>query len=152
MSHEEQITTLGNLVPNLRELITDLSDEELTTQYIEGEWTIAQIVHHLFDAHTNAYQLCRRVLSEENAGLSWGDQDAVANLPDSMRADIAPSLQGLAGLHARWVDAFNSVTDWEKSGTSLKSGKTYTIARLLEMYANHCTNHLQQIQAVKNAM
>lgn len=152
MSHENQITTIRDFVPTLRALVADLSDEQLVTHYIEGEWTVAQNVHHLYDAHNNAYQLCKRVLTEENAGLNWALQDELANLPDAKHADIEPSLLGLEGLHARWADMFSHVDNWGKSGTSLKSGKTYTIERLLEIYANHCANHLHQIQDVLDAM
>ena len=152
MSHENQIATIRNFVPTLRTLVAGLSAEQLTTHYVEGEWTVAQNVHHLYDAHNNAYQLCKRVLTEENAGLSWALQDELANLPDAKRANIEPSLLGLEGLHARWADMFSDVENWGKSGTSLKSGKSYTIERLLEMYSNHCNNHLRQIQDVLDAM
>ncbi len=152
MTTEERIAIIRDFVPRLREQISGLSDEQLTTAYIDGEWTIAQIIHHLFDAHTNAYQLCKRVLSEENAALSWPLQDVVASLPDAQRADIEPSLMGLAGMHARWADLFSNVTDWSKAGTSTKSGKVYTIDGLLTAYNDHCNNHVQQIQDVLDAM
>ena len=152
MSFSKSIAIIRDFVPRLRHQVTGLSAEQLTTPYKDGEWTIAQNVHHLFDAHTNAYQLCKRVLSEENAGLSWPQQDAVANLPDAQRADIETSLKGLEGLHARWADMFSSVDNWEKSGTSLKSGKAYSIEKLLDMYVNHCENHIRQIQDVLDAM
>ncbi len=152
MSNDQQIHIIRAFVARLREQVSHLSPEQLTTAYIEGEWTIAQNVHHLFDSHSNAYQLCKRVLSEENAALSWTQQDILADLPDAKRAEIASSLNGLDGLHARWADMFANVNDWDKSGTSLKSGKPYTMQRLLEMYANHCENHIQQIQSVLDAM
>ncbi|MEO1290141.1 MAG: DinB family protein [Chloroflexota bacterium] len=152
MSSSEQITIIQNFVHELREQVVGLSDQELKTQYIAGEWTIAQVIHHLFDAHTNAYQLCKRVLSEDNAGLSWGQQEIIAELPDGKSSNIESSLSGLDGLHMRWVDMFNHVDDWNKFGTSIKSGKEYTLARLLEMYANHCENHKQQIQTILDAM
>ncbi len=152
MKIDEQITVIRNFVSVLRGTVATLSAEQLTRVYIDSEWTIAQIVHHLFDAHTNAYQLCKRVLSEDNAGLSWPDQDVVANLPDGKSANIESSLMGLEGLHMRWADMFSNVEDWESAGVSIKSGKTYTIARLLEMYAGHCNNHIEQINTVKQAI
>lgn len=149
---EERIATIRELVPRLRKQIEGLTDEQLTTAYIEGEWTIAQIIHHLFDAHTNAYQLVKRVLTEDDAKLLWPLQDAVADLPDAMRADVEPSLIGLSGLHARWTDLFENVDDWSKSGRSMTSDKVYTVDKLLSIYAGHCDNHVQQIQDVMDAM
>lgn len=152
MQTNERIAVIHDFIHRLRKQISGLSAEQLTTAYKDGEWTIAQNVHHLFDAHTNAYQLCKRVLTEENTGLNWPLQDAVASLPDAMKADIEPSLKGLEGLHTRWADLFSNVEDWEKSGTSLKSGKVYSIEKLLDLYVNHCNNHIQQIQDVLDAM
>jgi len=152
MQINERIAGIGNFPSRLRHQVSGLSPEQLTTPYKQDEWTVAQNVHHLFDAHTNAYQLCKRVLSEDNAGLSWANQDELANLPDAQRADIEPSLQGLDGLHTRWTDMFSNVANWEKSGTSLKSGTVYTIEKLLDMYANHCENHIRQIQEVLDAI
>lgn len=152
MAKETQIKALRNLPNQLRDLVADLSPEQLTTNYIEGEWTIAQNVHHLFDAHTNSYQLCRRILSEDEAKLSWLNQNEVAASPDSQRADIEPSLRGLEGTHTRWADMFSTVTNWEKFGVSIKSGKQYTLAKLLDSYVKHGEKHLQQIQDVLDAM
>ncbi|MGJ3238799.1 MAG: DinB family protein [Anaerolineae bacterium] len=152
MPHDEHIAILRDFVPRLRALIAGLSPQQLTTVYIEGEWTIAQNVHHLFDAHVNAYQLARRVLSEDNASLSWPQQDVIAQLPDAQDAELEPSLRGLEGLHARWTQMFGQISDWSRAGTSAKSGKVYTIADLLALYARHCENHIVQIQAVLDAM
>lgn len=152
MVNQADIETIRNFVPRLKDLVDPLAQEQLARQYIENEWTIAQIVHHLLDAHTNAYLLFKRVLTEDEAKLSWLNQDEVANLPDGRRADIRPSLLGLEGVHLRWADMLDNITDWSKSGTSIKSGKIYTLENLLTMYANHCDNHIQQIQDVLNAM
>jgi len=152
MTTAERIAVIRDFVPRLKAQIDGLTDEQLTTAYIKGEWTIAQNVHHLFDAHTNAYQLVKRVITEDDAKLLWPDQDAVANLPDAKRADLTPSLDGLSGMHVRWADLFENVTDWDKSGTSISSGKHYTLDKLLTIYAGHCDAHVQQIQAVLDAM
>lgn len=152
MSPAEQIRTIRNFVPNLREQVQGLSAEQLTTAYIAGEWTIAQNIHHLFDSHSNAYQLFKRILSEDEAKLSWTKQDLLAELPDAQRADISGSLMALEGLHSRWTDMLETIEDWAKSGKSLSSGKVYQLSDLLRMYANHCENHRQQIQDVLDAM
>jgi len=152
MSYDEKIDYLRDYPSILRETVTGLSEEQLTTNYVEGEWTIAQNVHHLFDAHANSFILCRRVLTEDNFGMSWPNQDLVTDLPDAKDANIKTSLMALEGLHKRWANMFDNVTDWDKSGTSLQSGRVWSMADLLEEYTNHCKNHLQQIQDVKDAI
>lgn len=146
MTIKIHILIIQDFVPRLRKKVESLSAEQLTTHYIKGEWTIAQNVHHLLDAHTNSYQLFKRVLSEDGAKLSWPKQEIVAELPDGKSSNIQTSLLALEGLHARWTDMLNHILDWSKSGTSSTSGKVYTLEKLLDMYANHCDNHIQQIQ------
>lgn len=152
MQTADKIQIIRDFVPRLRQQMVGLSPEQLTHAYIEGEWTVAQNVHHLFDAHVNAYQLCKRVITEENAGLSWPDQDAAAELPDGKGSNLEPSLVGLEGLHRRWSDMLNNVDDWSKSGTSLKYGTVYSLDKLLDIYSNHCENHIRQIQDVIDAI
>lgn len=152
METQEKIGIIRDFVPNLRQLVHGLSAEQLTTTYVKDEWTIAQNIHHLFDSHSNAYQLFKRILSEDEAKLSWTQQDILAELPDAQRADISGSLMALEGLHRRWADMLDNIEDWSKAGESISSGKVYQLADLLRMYANHCENHRQQIQDVLDAM
>lgn len=152
MTTEEKIAIIRDYVPSLREQVKDLNAEQLTTAYVEDEWTIAQNIHHLFDSHSNAYQLFKRILSEDEAKLSWTKQDILADLPDAQGADISGSLMALEGLHMRWADMLINIEDWTKGGKSINSGKVYQLADLLTMYANHCQNHRQQIQDVLDVM
>lgn len=152
MTTEEKIDIIRNFVLQLRQQIGHLSPTQLTTAYVEGEWTIAQNIHHLFDSHSNAYQLCKRVLTEDEAHLSWTKQELLADFPDAQRADISGSMMALEGLHSRWSDMLDNIENWEKSGKSSNSGKVYTLADLLRMYVNHCGSHRQQIQDVLDAM
>ena len=154
LTRAEKIAIIRDYVPRLRALIAGLSDEQLTTAYNAPEWTIAQNVHHLVDAHTAAYLRCKLILTEAQATLRSQDQDALAQLPDASDAHIADSLMILEGLHARWARMFTQVTDWDKSGYHPTAKKTNYISLdyLLTGYARHCEAHLQQIQAVIDKM
>ena len=148
---QDRIAIIRDFLPRLRGLLAGLSDEQLTTAYLPGEWTIAQNVHHLLDAHVNSYLLFKRVLTEEQPQLAWPDQDAVADLPDGCSPRIESSLMALEGLHIRWTETLEAIQDWSKAGTSLDSGKTYTLDDLLSIYSRHCNNHIQQIMDVLDA-
>ncbi|MCB0065383.1 MAG: DinB family protein, partial [Caldilineaceae bacterium] len=50
---QTQITKFRRLPRQLRTLVERLGDEQLTTRYLPNEWTVAQNVHHLADAHMN---------------------------------------------------------------------------------------------------
>ena len=135
------------LLPSqVAQLVERLSDEELTTHYLAGEWTVAQNVHHLFDSHANSYIRCKLILTEENPPLKPYDQDAWAAMPDAQSADIAPSLALLANLHTRWVQFWQNLPEdaWERAGTHPQAG-VVSLERQLRSYALHGEEHLDQI-------
>jgi hypothetical protein len=131
---------------HVKQLVDGLSPEQLTTHYLVGEWSVAQNVHHLFDAHANGYVRCKLVATEEHPRLKPYDQDEWAVLPDAAQADIAPSLTLLTHLHARWVLFWQYLPDdaWQRTGLHPEVG-TVTLESLLATYADHGAAHLRQI-------
>lgn len=142
-----QIAAIAALPAKLEALVAGLTAEELTTPYLAGEWTVAQNVHHLVDSHTNSYVRCKLILTEERPPLKPYDQDAWAALPDGSSADIADSLAILRGLHARWVRFWEHLpeTAWERTGDHPENGPM-SLARILQVYAEHGEAHLDQIR------
>ena len=94
----ELIAKIRRLPAQLRELVKDLSSEHLTTHYLPDEWTVAQNIHHLADAHMNSFVLFKLMLSEEKPPLKGYSPDAWANMADANHADLEPSLRVLEGL------------------------------------------------------
>lgn len=152
-SRAEQINTIRQLPDKLEALISGYTPEQLTTAYNAPEWTIAQNVHHLFDSHINSYVRMKLILVEDNPTLRPYEQDDFAALPDAKSGDISASLLGLRGLHARWAQMLDTVTDadWNKKGYHPENGDV-TLGSQLDYYAAHCEAHLQQIQAVIDRM
>lgn len=150
-STAERIATIRDFPQQLEQLTAHLTSTQLTTAYHEGEWTVAQNVHHLADSHMQAFVRFKLALTEDMAHPTNYDQDAFADLPDGNNHDIATSLGILHGLHARWAVLLENITDWGKVFMHPKR-KEMTVDELLTLYANHCNNHLAQIRAVMERM
>jgi len=148
---DERIETLRRFPDELTKLVEGLSAEQLTTAYNEPEWTIAQNVHHLADAHMNSFIRFKLILTEEKPALRPYEQSDWATLPDATNADVEASLQLLRGLHARWVCLLEAVDEWGKPGYHPEL-MWITLDDLLTHYADHCRAHLAQIQAVLDKM
>lgn len=135
------------LPEQIAQLTAGLTPEQLTTPFLEGEWTVAQNVHHLVDSHVNSYIRCKLILTEENPPLKPYDQDLWAALPDSSTADISTSLMILRGLHARWVAFWEQLPEeaWSRVGNHLENGPV-TLEQQLRLYAEHGLGHIDQIQ------
>ncbi|MEZ4727413.1 MAG: DinB family protein [Caldilineaceae bacterium] len=142
----EQIEKIRQLPAQLRALVKVLSPEQLTTHYLPNEWTVAQNIHHLADAHMNSFVLFKLMLSEEKPPLKGYNPDVWANMVDANHADLEPSLRLLEGLHERWVQLLASLTeaDFARIGVSTRGERT--IDDYLRIYGNHGEAHIDQIQ------
>lgn len=149
MTNERQvlIDKIAALPGQIEALVHGLSNAQLTTHYLPEEWTVAQNVHHLFDSHVNSYVRCKLIATEDNPPLKPYDQDQWANFPDAKSADIAVSLALLRGLHVRWVQFWNGLSDadFARSGMHPDNG-AMSLDRILKSYVAHGEAHIDQIQ------
>ena len=142
----EMIDQIRELPARLRERVSGLTDQQLTTHFQPNEWTVAQNVHHLADSHMNSFVRIRLILTEERPALKPYDQDLWATLADSGTAALEESLSILDGLHRRWVRLFESLDEaaWRRSGLHPENGEV-TIEDMLQIYAAHGQGHIDQI-------
>lgn len=150
---QTQIEQIRTLPRRLEELVAGLTPEQLTAVAIEGEWSVAQNVHHLVDSHINSYVRCKLILTEENPTLRPYDEAAWARLPDGAEADISVSLALLGQLHMRWVRFWESVPEPAWSRTAFHpQGGSVTLEKQLQLYVEHGQAHLDQIERVLAAL
>lgn len=141
------IEAIGALPEQLAALVRPLTEEQLTTHFIPGEWTVAQNVHHLADSHMNSVIRLKLILTEDRPTLKPYDQDSWALLADGGHLQIEESLDILRGLHRRWVRIFEALTEeqWRRTGLHPEVGEV-TPEDLLKTYAAHGVGHLDQIR------
>jgi hypothetical protein len=140
------INTIRGFPAQFAALVSGLNEEQLTTPYLEGEWTVAQNVHHVADSHMNCYIRMKLLATEDRPTLKPYDQDVWAALPDGSTAELAASLTILQGLHRRWSDWLASLgeQDWQRVGYHPEIGDV-TLDDLLRSYAAHGQAHIDQI-------
>jgi hypothetical protein len=149
--HAQRIDAIRQFPEKLAKLVEGLTPEQLTTAYNAPEWTIAQNVHHVADSHMNSFIRFRLLITEENPTIRGYNQVDWAKLVDSQDADISSSLAILRGLHQRWVQMLETITDWSRPGIHPESGPI-SLDSLLTTYANHGEGHLKQIREVMDKM
>lgn len=143
---QAMIERIRCLPDDLEACVSGLTEAQLTTHFLEGEWTVAQNVHHLADSHMNSYIRFKLILAEEHPQLKPYNQDVWANMADATRADLTDSLALLRGLHARWVAMLEGLTDedWSRTGYHPEHGDQ-SLNEMLEIYARHGHGHIDQI-------
>lgn len=142
-----RIEKIRDLPAQLEALVQNLSDVDLNTHFIEGEWTVAQNVHHLADSHMNSFIRLKLILTEDKPTLKPYYQEKWAELPDSHDLPVASSLALLKGLHERWCVLLDHLQeqDWTRCGMHPEVG-VITPDDLLRTYAGHGEGHLDQIK------
>ncbi|MCR8843859.1 putative metal-dependent hydrolase [Paenibacillus sp. SC116] len=103
------ISQVPEIIIELRNIVKDLTSEQLQCSYRPGGWTIQQIVHHVADNNVNAYLRFKRALTEEEPIASSYDQDAWAALDEYNHLPVEDSLLLIETLHRRFLTLLNSL-------------------------------------------
>lgn len=131
--------------------VSGLSPEVLRYKPAPEKWSILEILGHLADIEIVYGYRLRQMLADEKPVIAPMDQDAWAKHLGYM--DIpAPELVALYGLnrhHTLRLMRRLKAADLEKSAFHPEHQKDVTVARLVEQMAGHGSNHLAQIERLK---
>jgi len=141
------IEEIAALPSRLEELVAGLTDEQLLGHFLDGEWNVAQNVHHLADSHINSFIRLKLLLTEDRPTVRPYDQDRWAVTAEADNPRIEDSLEVLRGLHRRWAALFASLDEaqWARRGYHPENGEI-SVEGLLADYAAHGDAHIDQIQ------
>ncbi len=140
------IDKIRRLPEQIAGLVDGLTDAQLTSHFLAGEWSVAQNVHHLADSHMNSYIRCKLIATENHPPLKPYDQEIWAEMADASGPNVAVSLVLLTALHSRWVVFWENLPAdaWARTGFHPESG-TVTLDDQLRLYAAHGEAHIDQI-------
>jgi hypothetical protein len=93
----------------LREAVSGLSDNQLDTLY--KNWTIRQIAHHIADSHLHSIIRFKWALTEDHPTIKAYEEADWVQLADARHGDVEPALLLLDGIHAKWVQVLESMTE-----------------------------------------
>ncbi|MEM6686570.1 MAG: YfiT family bacillithiol transferase [Bacteroidota bacterium] len=141
------ITVLENFPQRLRDLVKNLSQEQLNTQYRPGGWTVRQVIHHLSDSHHNSYTRFKWTLTETQPLIKAYYEDRWAELFDSKSAPIALSLDTMTALHAKWVYFLKGLTESDLGQIFIhpEGNEKVSLKENIGIYAWHCNHHYEHI-------
>lgn len=144
---EQYIAWIRELPQQLRALVEGLNEEQLTTHFLEGEWNVAQNVHHLADTNMSVFLRIKMALTEDRPTIPSFDQDRWAVTAEASGMPIEPSLVLLDGLQERWAALAGTLSDEQlaRSVVSPLYGEA-TIGDMVRGYSRHGLNHLDQIR------
>ena len=136
--------------PSRLQLAVDaITPQQMDTRYREGGWTLRQVIHHLSDSHMNAYIRLKWTLTENKPTIKAYDEKRWAETVE-IKEDPQISVALLSKLHAKWVRLLKGLSpeDFERGYVHPESGKFYTLAHQVALYAWHGDHHLGHLRLV----
>jgi uncharacterized damage-inducible protein DinB len=136
----------------LQKLIKPLSKKQMRRRPAPGKWSIAEILAHLADTEIVASWRMRLILGNDGTPIQGFDQDVWAETLNYVDRDPKESLKVFRVLRENNLAMLKSVPRklWENHGMHSERGKE-TIERVVQMFAGHDLNHLQQIEKIAKA-
>jgi uncharacterized damage-inducible protein DinB len=149
-------TCIGRLAVaarDLRQAVEGLSEEQLLHPYREDGWTVAQVVHHVADSHTNAYVRFKLAATADNPPVTAYSEGRWAVLADATGPNVGVSLDLLDALHSRWVDFLRSLGPEQFRRTFNHSDLgPVAIDYALALYAWHGRHHTAHVTTLRERM
>jgi hypothetical protein len=134
----------------LRDAVEGLSESQLDTPYRPGGWTMRQVVHHLADSHMHSYIRTKFALTQNEPTIMPYDEDVWADLKDAKSGPLETSLLLLEGLHSRWVQLLESMSeaDWNRKFNHPERGVLAldVNAAIYAWHGRHHTAHITELR------
>jgi hypothetical protein len=115
-----------------------------------NEFSAHEVVVHCADSEVNSHGRIRFVLAEPEPKIMGYDEAHWAKRFDYMNHPVDLAMATVEAVRANTVPILEKLSeaDWALEGMHSESGPGYTADAWLRIYAAHCHEHAEQIDAV----
>lgn len=138
----------------LRNVLVSAPQDRLRIRAKDGTFALIEQAWHLADLEAEGYGLrIRRMLEEDDPELPDFRGDVIAEERNYLGLDVEPALEKFARARAENVARIASLTEeqLQRAGRLEGVGRV-TIARLVEMMAEHDAGHAAELHALLNEL
>jgi hypothetical protein len=141
---QDPVEVMAATAAVLREAVDGLDADQLARPPAQGEWSVEQVIAHLFDAQLAYAFRARMILAHDGPPLVGYDQEAWAALP---HPSAAVMVELFGAMRDADVDLIRRTPaeDWDRAGIHEERGPT-TFRLLVETIAGHDRAHLEQLR------
>jgi hypothetical protein len=131
----------------IADAVRGLDDAQLDARPADGGFTAREVVHHTADSEMTSAVRLRRLVAEDRPQIVGYDADLFAARLHYATRPVQPSLDAIRAARETSASILGALSeeDWLRAGTHSESGE-YSIDTWLEIYADHCHDHVGQIQ------
>jgi DinB superfamily len=144
LGDEDPGRVLATTLAAFQEQAGGLPDDLVGRRPAPGEWSVAELLGHLWDAELAYAFRARSILAQEQPGLPAYDQDAWARLARPPFAELLASFAALRGANLALIEGTPAAL-WERAGIHAERGPTsFRVAT--EEIAGHARAHQLQLE------
>ena len=132
-----------------RQLVENLSAEDLAKTYREGSWNVQQLIHHVSDIQFVHFLRMKKALTEPDYEVvTLINMNGWAATPDSTTAPIEDSLVSFDGITRRYCYLMKSLTDEQLAIKYFHPVRQlwFSQAQAMAISAWHVQHHLAHIK------
>jgi uncharacterized damage-inducible protein DinB len=129
-----------------QDLIRSLSPEKLSYRYVEGKWTIKEVLVHISDDERIYAYRALRFARKDTTELPGFEQDAYASYSGANDREIEDILSELATVRQATISLFEGCNDRSLLRVGIADGKVMSVRAAAYHIAGHEMRHLNIIK------
>ena len=137
---------LENNLKSTKKFIASIPKARLLHRYIEGKWTIKEIVGHLIDDERIYVYRALRFARNDSTQLPGFDQEAFARYSEANQRDVRDLLDEITLVRQSTIAFFNSLDDAALMRTGVADGNCASVRALAYHIAGHELRHMNIIR------
>jgi len=137
---------LQKALQSTQEFILAFPPEARSIRWKAGEWTIKEIMVHVFDTERIFCYRALRFARNDATGLSGFEQDIYVPYSMANDRDIAAIMGEYAAVRQATLAFFNSLDEAALARAGLVGGNRFSVRALAWMIAGHEIHHLKSIR------
>ncbi len=153
MSIKEVLTQYLDGPRQLKELVADMSDDQLRQRPVPGKWSTLEVICHLVDFDPILADRMKRIIAEDKPTLLGADEQKFAAALCYHDRDVHEELTLLEKTRSQMGRILQKLPEatFQKEGMHNERG-LLTLGRMLEIAAKHIPHHLTFIKEKRKAM
>jgi len=153
LGDRDALTALRETPGALRQAVSGLSPEQLSTPEQPGKWSVLQVVQHLADSEIVGAFRFRMVLAHDGPTVPGYDQDLWAERLRYEEADVETALNDFTTLRNSNLRLLERATPEDRQRVMRHAERgDESIETMMRLYAGHDTVHLRQIARIRTAI
>lgn len=151
--HEKLLRDYLAGIDELREIVVDLTPEQLRARPVPGKWSTLEVLCHLADSEAVFADRMKRILAEERPALPFADPARFAPALAYESRDAEVEIDLIALIRRQMAAILRAQPDerWSRVGVHSVNGPC-TLEQVVDKAVSHLEHHLAHVRDKRAAM